>query len=87
MGIAVRRRTTRSKVADRQHEPLGEAGCRPAAERQPQVMDDVFEPYRPTPSERNDVFSEPLREYLAAAMRHLAYEARRVQSDAHLSAR
>ena len=49
-------------VADRQHEPLGEACCRPAAERQPQVMDDVFEPCRPTPSKRNDVFSEPLRE-------------------------
>lgn len=56
-------------VADRQHEPLGEACCRPAAERQPQMMDDVFEPCRPTPSKRNDVFSEPLREDPPAAMR------------------
>jgi len=64
-------------VADRQHEPLGEACCRPAAERQPQVMDNVFEPCRPTPSKRNDVFSEPLREDPPAAMRHLACEAPR----------
>jgi len=63
------------------------ACCRPAAEHQPQVMDDVFEPCRPTPSERNDVFSEPLREDPPAAMRHLACEAPREQSEAHLSAR
>jgi hypothetical protein len=74
-------------VADRQHEPLGEACCRSAAERQPQVMDDVFEPCRPTPSKRNDVFSEPLRKDPPAAMRHLACEAPREQSEAHLSAR
>ncbi|MET4359413.1 hypothetical protein ABIC08_009395 [Bradyrhizobium sp. RT9b] len=74
-------------VADRQHEPLGEACGRPAAERQPQVMDDVFEPCRSTPSKRNDVFSEPLREDLPAAMRHLACEASREQSETHLCAR
>jgi hypothetical protein len=50
-------------------------------------MDDVFEPCRPTPSKRNDVFSEPLREDLPAAMRHLTCEAPREQSEAHLSAR
>jgi hypothetical protein len=50
-------------------------------------MDDVFQPCRPAPSKRDDVFSEPLCEDPPAAMRHLTFEAPREQSEAHLSAR
>jgi len=47
-------------------------------------MDDVFEPCRPTPSKRNDVFSEPLREDPPApAWGHLTGEA--VLGDTHLN--
>src|SRR5665213_1934589 len=33
-------------VADRQHQALGEASGRPAAEREPQMMDEMLQPRR-----------------------------------------
>ena len=34
-------------IAHRQHQSLGEARCRSAAECQPQMVDDAFQPCRP----------------------------------------
>jgi hypothetical protein len=71
-------------VADRQHQPLGEARCRPATERQAQMMDDIFQPGRPARPGRENIIAEPLGEDTLRTMRHRADEPARDHPEVYL---
>jgi hypothetical protein len=61
-------------VADRQHQPFGEARCWSAAECQPQMVDDAFQPCRPARPGRENIVPEPFSENSPPTMRNLANE-------------
>lgn len=73
-----------SIIAHRQHESLGEARCRPAAECQPQMVDDAFQPCRPARAGRENFVPEPLSENPPPTMRYLANESSRGHAEAYL---
>jgi hypothetical protein len=75
-----------SIVAHRQHQSLGEARCRPAAECQPQMVDDAFQPCRPTRPGRENIVPEPFGENPPPTMRYLANEPSRDHAEAYLLA-
>lgn len=62
-------------VADRQHQPLREAGSRSAAQREPEVLDNLIETIRPAGSLREDAITKALGENLPAAEDFIAPEA------------
>jgi hypothetical protein len=61
-------------VAHWQHQPLGETCCRLAAERQTQMMDDIFQPCRPARPGRENIIAEPFGKNLPPTMPILANE-------------
>ena len=74
-------------VADRQHEPLGEPGTRPAAHRQAEMVDDLLEPPgAPGPLGQHRE-AEPFGEHLARAARHAAAEPPHEEPQAHAASR
>jgi hypothetical protein len=73
-----------SIVAHRQHQSLGEARCRPAAECQPQMVDDAFQPCRPARPGRENIVPEPFGENPPPTMRYLANEPSRDHAEAYL---
>ena len=62
-------------VADRQHQPLREAGSRSAAQSEPEVLDNMIETIRPAGSRREDAITKTLGEDLPAAEDRIAPEA------------
>jgi hypothetical protein len=74
-------------IAHGQHQSLGEACCRPTAERQAEMMDNAFQPCCSARSQRHHVVTEPLSENPPMAMRDLTNEPPRDQPQLYLSAR
>ena len=74
-------------IAHGQHQSLGEACCRPTAERQAQMMDDAFQPRCLARPQRHYVVTEPLGENPPMAMRDLTNEPPRDHPQVYLSAR
>jgi len=73
-------------IADRQHQPHGEARCWSAAECQPQMVDDAFQPSRPARPGGENIVPEPFSENPPAAIRHLANKPPRDHAEAYLLA-
>ena len=69
--------------ADRHHEPSREAGCRPAAERETEVMDYVFKPRRSAGPRSQHVGSEALGEDQPPAQHGRAVEPAREDQQAN----
>src|SRR5882762_5272672 len=76
-----------SVVAHWQHQSPGEARRRPAAECQPQMVDDAFQPCRPARPGRKNIVTEPFSENPPPTMRHLTNEPPRDYQEAYLLAR
>jgi hypothetical protein len=75
-----------SVVAHRQHQSLGEARCRPAAECQPQMVNDAFRPCRPARPGRENIVPELFSENPPPTMRYFANEPSRDHAEAYLLA-
>jgi hypothetical protein len=73
-------------VADRQHQPPGEARCWSAAECQPQMVDDAFQPCRPARPGGENIVPEPFSENPPPTMRYLANKPPRDHAEAYLLA-
>jgi hypothetical protein len=73
-------------VAHGQHQPLGETRRRSAAERQAQMMDDIFQPCRPARPGWENIVAEPLGENTSPAIRHPTDKTARDHPKAHLLA-
>jgi hypothetical protein len=76
-----------SIIADRHHQPLGNACGRPAAERQPQVVNDTFQTRGPAGSLRDNPVIKPFGKYPSSTERCTTDEASRGQSKLNLLAR
>ena len=75
-----------SIVAHRQHQSLGKARCRPAAQCQPQMVDDAFQPCRPARPGRENIVPEPFSENPPPTMKYLANEPSRDHAEAYFFA-
>jgi hypothetical protein len=73
-------------IAHRQHQSLGEARCRSAAECQPQMVDDAFQPCRPARPGWENIVTEPFSKNPPPTMRHLTNEPPRDHPQAYLLA-
>src|SRR3984885_9241352 len=73
-------------IAHRQHQSLGEARCRSAAECQPQMVDDAFQPCRPARPGCENIVTEPFGENPPPTMRYLANKPSRNHAEAYLLA-
>jgi len=76
-----------SVIAHRQHQSSGEARCRSAAECQPQMVDDAFQPCRPARSGRENIVTEPFSKNPPPTMLNLTNEPSREYQEAYLLAR
>ena len=56
-------------IADRQHQPLGKAGGGPSAKRQPEVMNQAFQPPAAPRETADNAAGKPLGEYPCATER------------------
>ena len=72
-------------VADRQHEPLGQACAGPAAHGQAEVVDDGFETPSAAASLGDHRRIEPFGEYLTLAAPHIAPESPHQEPQANMA--
>jgi hypothetical protein len=70
-----RSRSQQSIIADRHHQPLGNARGRPAAERQPQMVNDTFQTRGPAGSLRDNPVIKPFGKYPSSTERCTTDEA------------
>src|ERR1700722_6611283 len=73
-------------VANRQHQPFGEARCWSAAQYQPQMVDDEIQPCRPARPRRENIVPESFSENPPPTMRRLANEPPRDHPEAYFLA-
>src|ERR1700722_7364017 len=61
-------------LADRHHEPTCQAGCRPSAEREAEMMHDMIEPRRSPRPRRKHASAQAFREHAPTAQDSIAVE-------------